>query len=348
MGDENSRVVRPYLILVMELYPRGCVIRNRYAKPAGSYPDPQAILNLILDEILDPMADNPQNRPMQVAFVDSNLTDALRPVLKTLEIETTSLSRADGVSEFLQAFSQRIVEKENAAISDSSNHPGLLSVPLVTASLVHRVMTACLNMQERQPWKIIPENVGLFCYYSGERVVVTVLGSAGRSQGFAVTRSPRAAKHKYRKAMGLDLTDYGPTMRMLCGSCGTEPEAGSNSHRCAGCRSIFYCNENCQSRDWTAMHWNECDKLKRGDLDFVSRACWALRELVVLFMEESAVPFDDLDALEKYNWPTGEPPQSHLIPFVNITNLGFEPRIERPTPEELTMIRCIADGISEL
>ena len=86
---------------------------------------------------------------------------------------------------------------------------------------------------------------------------------------------------------------------------------------------MMYCDVECQKKDWKKRHKNECCKA-RDDPEYTFNRpewAWQTRELALLFVDPTSIPFDDLDAFEKYSWPSIPPTNDEmpLMPFAFVT-----------------------------
>ena len=48
----------------------------------------------------------------------------------------------------------------------------------------------------------------------------------------------------------------------FCGTCGkSEAKRGEEMKKCSGCKLLYYCNRDCQRKDWE-KHGDKCKKIK--------------------------------------------------------------------------------------
>lgn len=383
LADQNDVACRPWYIFCLELYPRGQVINQVIHDPASEKPDASALFSFLLNHIAKPPPDEPTTRPTHVSFVDDSLTDALRPHLKRLGIQVGTLTLADGVDEYVRKFSKKLVEMDRATRGDSAERPGLLSVKGITTDMGLQMAQAAVSLHRDEPWKRIPERIALEIRLPSadnetyrDRYYVTILGSDKKGvQGFALMASLSSLREKYKRAMLSKTTDLGdsedeetpiPSTNgervaddvLLCANCGRrvgENVAADGTRyvdRCAGCHRLLYCSEDCQKHDWRKRHREECE-LARLDKEYVFRRDewgWLKRELALLFLDPTAIPFDDLDAFDDHSWPlvdTVSPPL-YPMPFATIQSFnGVNNRIDRPTTKELESMTLIANALQE-
>lgn len=404
LADQNDVACRPWYIFCAELYPRGKVINQRVHSPASEKPDALALLNFFVDHVLNPPDGEARQRPTHVSFVDESVTATLKPALNKLKIVTETLTLADGIGDYTKLLSNKMIEMDKATRGDASERPGVLSVKGVTPGMSVDLCKAAVDMFRAQPWKKIPEHIALEMRLPGsdddsnyrERYYVTVLGSDGQVEGFAVMPSLTNLREKYRRAImsktesapessddedrdenGLDDTsendcdkvgDEGQgqghavskTMDdiLLCGACGKrvgESVALDGSKfvdRCGGCHRLLYCGERCQKLDWRARHRTECQQATT-DADYVFKRDewgWLQRELALLFLDPTSIPFDDLDASEKYKWEfiKEASPPLYPLPFVTVQGSTISSnRMDRPTAKEFGFMILIAKALTE-
>ncbi|CDF37965.1 unnamed protein product [Chondrus crispus] len=389
LADQNDVACRPWYILIAELYPRGKVINQRVHSPAAQKPGPAALLHFLADHILCP-PEGEAARPTHVSFIEDAVTDALKPTLTKLRIEAGTLIVADGIAEYTKLFSNKMINMNKATRGDAAERPGILSVRGLTPSVAGEMCAAAKEMFRARPWSRIAEHIALEIrlptpdpgHNYRDRYYVTVLGSAGNVQGFALMPSLTKLREKYRRAVrnkGEALEEVSDdeegdgafegarkghsvsrTMDdvLLCGACGkrvgeaTEGDGAKYVDRCGGCRRLLYCNERCQKLDWRERHKDECQQAT-SDAEYVFKRdewAWLQRELALLFLDPTAIPFDDLDAAETYKWDYIEEvsPPLHPLPFVTVegTASGTN-RMDRPTVKEFGFMTLIAKALTE-
>lgn len=145
---------------------------------------------------------------------------------------------------------------------------------------------------------------------------------------------------------------------LVCGACGkrvgeNKASDGSKSvDRCGGCHRLLYCGERCQKLDWGARHRTECQQATT-DADYVFKRDewgWLQRELALLFLDPTSIPFDDLDASEKYKWDFVKEtsPPLYPLPFVTVQGSTISSnRMDRPTAKEVGFMTLIARALTE-
>lgn len=412
-AGDNGEACRPWYMLILELYPRGMVINHQIHRPASVAPTSTDLLSFFLQHVVSPPVDEPITRPTHVSFVDSQVTGEVKSHLEKLGIVVDTLTLADGVSDYMRTFADRLVKSDRATRSDAAERPGLLSAPSVTESLVGKLMTSAVRMYDVQPWRLIPEHIALCvswtpqsedCLNDTRRVkksmYVSVLGGDGAVLGFAAVPSLSTLRDKFRRVMAnrgktiadssdeegdiLDSKHIVPTDICLCAACGAPvasdvtTESGGTGRwawRCAQCRFVHYCNSDCQRDDWKRRHRAECHRLRdfqnnvsSSDLgeaeEFQNTGImniqrevvqarkewsWIYRELALLFVDPTAVPFDDLDHFDSHRWPliANTSPPLYPMPFVSIQDSSFSVRRDVPTREELRALTIISNALSQ-
>lgn len=382
--DQDDVVCRPYYLAVLELYPRGKVLSSRISSPASVKPTTHDLLAFLLAFMLDPPDGEPRQRPSHVSFVNEAEVDICGGLLQKIGVVCGQLSLADGVREYVSTFSERLVKMKRASRGDSAEAPGLLSVAGVGEGDAKKFMEKACGMWAAKPWEGIGEGLAIEVEVPGLggrrlRYYLSVLGGGGKIVGFAVMASLEALRGKWRRSKegvaGLSLDEEedeeeGTTTaaataevtlgELLCAQCGSRVGEGVEGdgcryvHRCGACKRLLYCDEQCQKLDWGRRHRGECEAA-RADKEYVFRRdewIWLRRELALLFVDPTSVPFDDLDAGEEHGWKYIEHTKPPLYPiaFVTIEGPGGLPssrKIDRPTAEELNTMTLLAVALTE-
>ncbi|KAI0563933.1 hypothetical protein FGB62_32g07 [Gracilaria domingensis] len=336
--------------------------------PPSRIPSADDMLSFLLRHIVDPPKDEAPACPTQVSFIDDAVTSALAPHLRRLRIQVETLTLADGLTDYIKRFSDRMINDDRALRSESAERPGLLSVPHVTPDLLSQLMVAATSMYKAQPWQNIPEHVALRVLLPAdsnkrrERFFLTVLGSDEKVMGFALMPSLHDLRKKYRRTV-LHRTgemEAEPDLRiapdvLVCASCGRrvveqiDQDGRRFVYRCAGCKRLLYCDQTCQRRDWSRNHRYEC-KQAAQDSEFVFRRDewgWLKRELACLFVDPTAVPFDDLDGFEQYKWPFVDNQSPPLYPVAFASVQGAAARVTLPTQREIQIMVDVARTLME-
>lgn len=417
-ADDDGQACRPWYMLILELYPRGKVINHQVHRPASTAPSASALLSFFLQHVSSPPSPTTPVRPTHVSFVDPNVTLSAKPHLEKLAIIVDTLTLADGVSEYMRIFADKLVQSDRATRSDAAERPGLLTNPSVTSDLITKLMSRAVAMHQIHPWTRIPEYIalrvtlplqsGYICKGSNVdnklTVYVSVLGGEGSVMGFAAVPSLATLRLKFRRVLAgrgkasldlnaddaddTDVLGFGrivPTDICLCAACGapvaseSTTEQGQTGHwawRCAQCRFVHYCNRDCQRDDWKRRHRAECHRLLEADNEGsthnysdqvqasrtklmqarqeIAQARkewgWIYRELALLYMDPTAVPFDDLDHFDTYIWPfvSSTSPPLYPLPFVSVQDsTSFSSRRDLPSHNEIHALTLIANALCQ-
>ena len=384
VADSNDVVCRPWYIFCLELYPRGQVINQARHSIVSEKPQPKHFLSFLLRHISAPPTDEPRKRPTHVAFVDQNMTNLLKPVLKRLKIAVDTLTMADGVQEYIKKFSDKLVSMDRATRGDAAERPGILSVPTITPEMMTDMTNAAVATYANAPWNRIPEHVALEVRLPSKgtdkyrkKYYLTVLGSDRKGvTGLVLTPTLGTLRMKYRRAMlsrtaATDSDDEESPVDgnivtreddlLLCAACGRrvgqKPQADGAVYvfRCAGCRKALYCGEECQKYDWRKRHRHECERA-RTDANFQFKReewAWIKREVAMLFLDPTAIPFDDLENYDQYSWKYVDFASPPLYPLAFATIQGKNAfgnannKVDRPTANELNAITLIARALAE-
>lgn len=388
--DQNDVVCRPYYIACLELYPRGEVLNARIHSPASVRPGPSDLVSFLLDHMLHPPADEPRQRPTHVSFIEDEIVELCSPVMTRLKVECGMLTLADGVTEYVKMFSDKLVKNERASRGDAAEYPGILSVPGVTVKGAELLMREAVAMYRAAPWEGINESIAIEVKLPPPpksksrgklRYYVTVLGSGGNVKGFAVMAGLDSLRTKYRRSKEgslaeLSIDDDGEDARsklltgepkspestlgeLLCAQCGSrvgeevEGDSCRYVNRCGGCKRLLYCDDRCQQIDWGTRHRSEC-ALAAKDENYIfqrSEWGWLRRELALLFVDPTSVPFDDLDAGEQHGWPfIGDvSPPLHPMSFVTVEGSGdaLTRKVDRPTADEVRVITMVSAALEQ-
>lgn len=383
-SDDNGQAIRPWYVLVLELYPRGKVVNQYLADPAGEKPDAKQLLRALLKHIVSPPAGERAVRPTHVSVCEEADVTLFNAVNNRLRAEISVLTPADGVRDYVRKFSDKLVDSGRATRTDGAEREGLL-VSGVSSGAALRLAKAAVEMYKAAPWDAIPDHIALAIRAPSDGAVfyASVLGGSKDSVcGFALMPTLSALRAKYRRANGgaaangatanNDISGASSLDRdaLLCAACGcrvadahgalhaVDDEVEMSVSRCGGCRRVVYCDVSCQRSDWKRRHRTECGRVaadKKTKLDEREEWCWLRRELALLFVDATAVPFDDLDLFDEHRWPCidSKDEQPALFPFSFVTIVGapnmptVQPRVERPTPKEVETLIAVANALVE-
>lgn len=385
--DQDDVVCRPYYIACLELYPRGKVLNARIHSPASKEPDASALAEFLVDHMLKPPTGEPRQRPTHVSFVDKDVVRECGPIMSKLRLEGGHLTLADGVTDYVRTFSDKLVKMDRASRGDTSEHPGILTSPGVTVSAAKDLMLRAVEMYQASPWKrieecvaleaIVPAPAGAMKKVKKLRFYLSVLGSGGNVCGFAVMSSLESLRSKYKRskegtAADLALDDNEPgrsegttssrspvssSGELLCACCGyrvgesLEGDGCRYVQRCGGCKRLLYCDEKCQRLDWSHRHRSEC-AAAAADKEYIFQReewTWLKRELALLFVDPTSVPFDDLDSAREHSWPNIEStsPPLHPMAFVTIdAGVPSQRKVDRPNADEVQVLTSLATALT--
>eukprot|EP00166_Cyanidium_caldarium_P000462 ctg_1175.g378 len=271
-------------------------------------------------------------------------------------------------------FAEKLVAQGKGTSSLAAEQPGLVDAvrerghSAAAIALVARYFRTAAAWYRRAPWTRIPDR-WLFRVetptdsggHSFQTFFVAILG--GRTPGLVAMPSVRGARKRYQASVkGADATadaadDIPDTV--FCAHTG-HVLPGPYAWRCSRCHAAYYLDESAQRADWR-RHAPECDRIvaapepasasSTADTVRIQRPFWCQVELVHMYMEESALPFDDLDAIGEHQWPIAEPPgASWPVPFVTRSGPALlQPKVERPTRHQLEWLTdmlewMLADG----
>lgn len=371
-ADASDMAVRPWYLLCLELYPRGTVINHAISELPGQKPPADEMFLFLLRHISHPPEGEKCVRPTDVSFIDASVTQVVAPHLTRIGIRCDTLTLADGAIDYIKRYSDRLVERGRATRSDAAERPSLLSAPHVTPSQVGDFMKAAVAMFNAAPWTRIPEHVALQIRLPSpstedlyrQRYYVTILGSDKKVFGFALVASLTMLRDKYRRVMGKRTGDIDSSSDVrpiasdvfVCAACGRRvgEDSGADHYvnRCAGCHRLLYCDEKCQRADWRLRHRGECQEARQNRNYLFRREQWAWldRELALLFLDPTAIPFDDLDAFSTHSWQfvADQSPPLYPLAFASVqASDGVTTRRGLPTAEELVVMTLVAQGLTE-
>ncbi|ETV91658.1 hypothetical protein, variant [Aphanomyces invadans] len=305
---------RPYAILVNNIYPLGQVVSKKICDPPEVFPTAQEILALSLEAMADPPNCIPQHRPDKIVFADKKLVGELRLSYAALGIECTYLTESEGIDACIAELSGHLVRKDMASIGAVSEKPGLLSLGLTQDQVVEFYDT-CAKFAELQPWLRLVERQAIqidatsslslsskpHSSVQGGSVYVSVLGHVddpntedslkGLALFFTRTDLQRRVLPPGQK---LALLENAKLRR--CAACDKKAAEDKKLKRCTRCQCVFYCDAQCQRNHWKDHKVNCVDPSKQSTEQKVT---WGARELSVFFGNITAMPFDDLDAIDK-------------------------------------------------
>ncbi|ETV70470.1 hypothetical protein, variant 2 [Aphanomyces astaci] len=293
----------------------------------------------------DPPSSIPQHRPDKIVFADKKLVGELRVSYAALGIECTYLTESEGIDACISELSGHLVRKDMASIGAVSEKPGLLSLGLTNDQVVE-FYEACAKYAELQPWRRLVERQAIQIdattslalnskpqsSVQGGSVYVSVLGHVDdpSTEDSLKGRYFTAACLISLDAIGLALfftrTDLqrrvlppGQKLALLedaklrrCATCDKKAGVDKELKRCTRCQCVFYCDAQCQRNHWKDHKINCVDPSKQAEQ---KAQVWGARELSVFYGNITAVPFDDLDAIDKLNCRIAKDPDgSGLYP----------------------------------
>ncbi|KAG9411991.1 hypothetical protein AC1031_017630 [Aphanomyces cochlioides] len=305
---------RPYAILVNNIYPLGQVVSKKICDPPEKFPSAKEILELSLSAMADPPNSIPQHRPDKIVFADKRLVGELRVSYAALGIECTYLTESEGIDACIAELSGHLVRKDMASIGAVSEKPGLMSLGLSPEQLAE-FYESCATYAELQPWLRIVERQAIQIDASSSLSVSSKSNSSAQGGSVYVSvlghvENPETEDSLKGLALFFTRTDLqrrvlppgqklalmeNPSLRR-CATCDKKAAADKELKRCTRCQCVFYCDATCQRNHWKDHKVNCIDPSKQQD-----KQHWGARELSIFFGGITSMPFDDLDAIDKYN-----------------------------------------------
>ncbi|OQR90425.1 hypothetical protein THRCLA_09350 [Thraustotheca clavata] len=357
---EDAIPCRPYAILVNNIYPLGQVVSKKICDPPEEFPSAAEILKLSLDSMNDPPSNIPQHRPDKIVFADKNLVGQLRCSYAAIGIECTFLTESDGINECISELSGHLVRKDLASIGSVSEKPGLISLGL-PADSVAQWYDACATFVELSPWHKMVERQSIQVDASSSISLSSKPNSSvqGGSVYVSVLGHSNDPNEETLKGMALFFTRTdlqrrvlppGQTLALMenpelrrCASCDKKAKPGSDLKRCTRCQCVFYCDATCQRNHWK-VHKINCVDPKKAKPDS-KQHMWGARELSIFFGGITSMPFDDLDAIDKYNCRVGKWNGQEMYPTPMLFLQG-EP--SAPLPSDLIWLTRGLNSINRM
>eukprot|EP00736_Rhodelphis_marinus_P001321 Rmarinus@m.7781 len=354
-SSPEGKPCRPVCMILANLYPKMRVQARRIPDPPESEPTSEAVLNFLLDQMKDPPDEVPQHRPSMVTFVEEKHYKALEKPLSTIGLEVQHLSEADGIESFVSSYSKILPE---GTIGEMGEKPGLLGVDGVEPKHVGSLFDAAYDFYMCKPWEKIHEvqalalrvvsgNKGLPA--SEKKYFASVVGSGdGSVRGVGLFETLHAYNMKYLPLLPDELQQAYKDSQKEVRRCATCGKYGDDLKRCSRCKGVSYCEMECQKKDWPT-HKSECARVLSGSLKELKRPAWNDRELTYLYAECTAIPFDDLDAIDRHGWKViPDESWAYLFPLVR-TMFGdeYRPRLN-DIKESEAMFRAITAFVKKL
>lgn len=308
---------RPYCILINGLYPLGQVIGKRICSPPDVFPTAQTILQCVVETMLDPPPSTlAQHRPDTICFPDKEFVGHLRKTFASIQVECSYLSESDGVDDYIQQLSNHLIQKEMADIAPVNSRPGLLKNENgITVDFLREFYRYCARYYMLQPWCLLSErqalqiNVSHPIHLNKSHVVHTksIFASVIASQtedtfvrGLALFMCRSDLERRVLPKDEQPAHEFDATLRR-CANCDLRTFDQKNKpnelKRCTRCKVTFYCNAECQRQ-----HWNDHRETCLPPND-VMTSKWGMKEMSILFGPATAMPFDDLEAIDLHQFP---------------------------------------------
>lgn len=111
--------------------------------------------------MVDPAEGELQQRPQQLSFVDPVLFEYCRRPLKSIGIEVVKLTLADGLMDYVQTFSKKLIQRNLAADSEKSvlNSTGVDSLVNIPSFVLRHFYNEADTFRNVKPWMPSDESV---------------------------------------------------------------------------------------------------------------------------------------------------------------------------------------------
>lgn len=224
------------------------------------------------------------------------------------------------VSGLSRELSNHLIRKDLASVAEVSERPGMISGAGVTPEILSEFYQACAKYARLEPWKHLAERQAIQVDAHEEiqidkrhkasrgtifsSVIATPTPDNGQIQGMALffTRAD-LERRVLPRGEKLALMEN-PSLRR-CGFCDKKAAAGAELKRCTRCQCVFYCGAACQRSHWKD-HKIGCVAPSAASTD-EKKIMWGAKEISILFGPLTAVPFDDLDAIDKHGFAIATP-----------------------------------------
>lgn len=245
-------------MMLTNLYPLGRVAAGEFTDPPYKPATMDQIMKLIINEIKDPAKENgTPHRPEEVVFDEQYMVDELAPSLAALGIYTRQLCAAEGVSDYIQKISDVFLKEMDGGVNYSNTLPGMTDQTNVSRKELDSFYSTALKFWESNAWENIGDRQAFVLRAKDFRmdngllipeghIFVSILGRDSGPKGLAVFYNQSELENR-AKPDGEELL-YLPKTRICqyCGKIGTEIQ--TEMKRCTRCRTVYYCNADCQKK----------------------------------------------------------------------------------------------------
>lgn len=263
-----------------------------------------------------------QRRPGKIIFNHKETLELCYRTLADINIESTQLHEADGISDYVKKISENLVQNNIANIGEASNNPSLTSGQGITKDVVKAMYDSGAELLKSKPWATLSSRLAFKIEVKGESQIYpglkmpkglaycsVVAEEEDKLFGIALFYSrmdlesrflpPSYHSKVFRHQLRCSYTDL------------TESELGSKlkrikprSYDIRTGMEILY-----SSGDAQKSHWKEVKPFMkplshRDEGIETGRQFWDVKngEASLLFKHLTNIPFDDLDEIkaEKY------------------------------------------------
>ena len=325
---------RPHAIFVMTLYPKGGLLSQQVCSPCEDPATSMDILEHLFSVMLNPST-GAQRRPGKLVFPDDVHVGALFKAMQNIKVEVSQLSEADGIDGVVSVFSNFLVKKDIANVGPTSEKPGILTGAGVLPGTCKAAFTAFRSLFAAHPWKKFHERQAIKLRFSSRisaknnygnvtkveptTVWAGIFGhddSSGNGDGDS---SSVMGIQVYFSRLDLEARLTPPGHKAFRPSAHREPRC-SYTNKTAAEASVkslkrtkprkfdIRSGEELQyaSADALRSHWPDVKKharplTERDEGIAKGRKRWMDEEIAVLFEDQTMLPFDDHDAIEKHD-----------------------------------------------
>jgi hypothetical protein len=174
--EKDESFVRPFVMVLVSLFPAGRVIAHRIPSPPHAVPSFQRILAFCLEAMKHPSSGDP-HRPAQVVFSSKYLASGLKHSLSVCGVGCGVLSAPPDLSEHLLRLSQRMVEQGLASDGASPTKESLSDAhPRLSVGALRAFADAQAWVRRFRPWRVLADRVSLRVRLLGREAPPPVAG----------------------------------------------------------------------------------------------------------------------------------------------------------------------------
>jgi len=162
-GEGEASLARPYVLLLVSLFPAGRVIAHRVPNPPNVEPSPERVAAFLAEAMVAPPKHTSlsAHRPLQVVFASKPLAASLHRTLESCGVGCGVLSPPPNLPTHLHALAETMCERGMASRGPAAGRPLLLSASGVTRPHVRALAEAGQWVRRVRPWRVLPDRLAV-------------------------------------------------------------------------------------------------------------------------------------------------------------------------------------------